>query len=96
MNADDLRCVRAFLSDGAELIIWSEPPGRARWYRRDLHILWLRLPSPQGGARCTPPSAGYLEKAVVQISGVSEKRRIYHYIIALKGLPSKQRAQWYL
>lgn len=34
--------------------------------------------------------------AVVQISGASKKRRIDHCIIVLKGLPSKQKAQWYL
>jgi hypothetical protein len=34
--------------------------------------------------------------AVVQITGASKKRRIHHYIIVLKGLPSKQQAQWYL
>ena len=34
--------------------------------------------------------------AVVQITGASKKRRIHPYIIVLKGLPSKQKAQWYL
>jgi hypothetical protein len=34
--------------------------------------------------------------AVVQITSVREKRRVHHCIIVLKGLPSKQRAQWYL
>jgi hypothetical protein len=33
---------------------------------------------------------------VVQIRSASEKRRIHHCIIMLKGLPSKQRAKWYL
>jgi hypothetical protein len=32
----------------------------------------------------------------VQIMSASEKRRIHHCIIMLKGLPSKQRAKWYL
>ena len=35
-------------------------------------------------------------KAVVQIAGASEKRRIHRCIIVLKGPPSRQRAQWYL
>jgi hypothetical protein len=30
---------------------------------------------------------------VVQITGASKKPRIHHYIIVLKGLPSKQQAQ---
>jgi hypothetical protein len=34
--------------------------------------------------------------AVVQIAGASEKRCIHHCIIVLKGLTSKQPAQWYL
>lgn len=34
--------------------------------------------------------------ALVQITGASEKRHIRRYIIVLKGLPSKQQAQWYL
>jgi hypothetical protein len=37
-----------------------------------------------------------VQRAVVQISGASKKRRIDHCIIVLKGLPSKQKAQWYL
>ncbi|WP_081862237.1 hypothetical protein [Cupriavidus sp. SK-3] len=41
-------------------------------------------------------SGKVLKRALVQITGASGKRRIRRYIIVLKGLPSKQQAQWYL
>ena len=37
-----------------------------------------------------------LRRALVQISADIEKRRIRRYLTERKGLPSKQRAQWYL
>ena len=37
-----------------------------------------------------------IRTTVVQITGASKRRRIHHYIIVLRGLPSKQKAQGYL
>jgi hypothetical protein len=44
----------------------------------------------------SPQTIAKKQTAVVQIAGASEKRCIHHCISVLKGLTSKQRAQWYL
>jgi protein ImuB len=59
-------------------------------------LLYDRAPEKEADALQRMAMAFLQFAALVQITGASEKRRIRRYIIVLKGLPSKQQAQWYL
>jgi hypothetical protein len=66
--------------------IWKtlrQPDGHAM-------LLWAVVVGVAGASATAAFREGIdLLKAVVQITGASEKRRIHHYLIVLKGLPSK-------
>jgi hypothetical protein len=52
--------------------------------------------APNYDPRAGPHLLAALQRALVQNSADIEKRRIRRYLTERKGLPSKQRAQWYL
>jgi hypothetical protein len=67
--------------------IWKtlrQPDGHAM-------LLWAVVVGVAGASATAAFREGIdlLQKAVVQITGAGEKRRIHHYLIVLKGLPSK-------